>query len=265
MSFYRKRAAHAAPFDTPADARRSTRRQVVIVGAVSALVASLAFGGGFAYSQSNTPTYYACADSKNRVIADKITVDVQPKCSASQHVVSWNSNSQPGPPGEQGEEGPPGPPGEKGEPGSALASLDDLDGIPCRVGTPNEGTVSLTYTAVGEVHATCVDEFWTLTVSVLSVEGVVGGNIVFGRGDVLITMPLSSICDSFSGTTRECQYQIHQGETVELKAFPHPGSQLLSIGGGWVGCNSNPTPTECVFTMPSSDKTVGVAFEPAPA
>ena len=47
-----------------------------------------------------------------------------------------------------------------------MASLDDLDGATCRVGTPQEGVVRVSYATDGTLSLTCApSKLFTLTVA----------------------------------------------------------------------------------------------------
>jgi hypothetical protein len=240
-------------------------RQTFGIVTAAVLTTAAVVGGGFALAApGDSPnTYYACAKGGN-VIPGSITVNAPPKCPNGQTVVSWNENGVAGATGptgangtngSDGATGPTGATGPKGDPGSAIPSIDDLDGTPCQVGTPTEGTLKVTFSFSGAVSMQCIDDIWTLSVRVQSIEIDEGE---FGRGRVDGPDP-GDQCFSRTDLVVTCTYQVRAGETVELTAIPDAGSDALwDIGS--VGCDSNPTPHTCTLTMPNNDKTVQAIF-----
>jgi len=264
--------------------RRFTRRHLVGTAVITALCASVAFGAGFAVADTDD-TYYACVDSKNRVIADKITQNKPPTCGGGQRVVSWGSTGEPGPPGPPGEEGPPGPPGADG----AATSIDDLEGSVCFEGTPYEGT--LEFVRDGENVDLVCDRELTLTLRtnysfVGDVQGggdytLAVGTVALGSQDVCGTYtPDHGAHDAYNdgdGNGMVCPLEVPRDTTIVLTATPtwtgfctgFPGAEFAcdfprgdSEVTGWTGCDSNPTPEVCEVNTGKSDREVTVTFGP---
>lgn len=143
-----------------------------------------------------------------------------------------------GPAGPAGEQGPAGNAGAQGPPGQGVQSVDALDGIPCRVGHPDEGLVQLSYGAAqGDGRAitlTCAStNLFTLTVT-NNGSGIVAGDVL-------------------TCATTRCSVGVAPGRVVTLTASPAAGYRFT----GWSGdCTGLAT---CQVTM-SADRAVSATF-----
>jgi len=132
---------------------------------------------------------------------------------------------QRGVPGPDGPEGPAGPQGPQGLPGTGLASFDDVQGMTCRVGTPQEGVMDVSYDGNGVATQTCrATTLHTLTVT------------KSGSGTV-VSSPSGISC----GAT--CTAGFASG-SVTLTASPTPQTTFT----GWSGACSGSSST-CTVSM----------------
>ena len=139
----------------------------------------------------------------------------------------------------KGDTGDTGSPGPAGPAGPALTSLDDLNGVPCRVGTPQEGTLTVTYAADGSLALTCgASTRYTLTVNLAG----------SGIGSVT-SSPAGLTC---SGAT--CTGAFASGTPVTLTATPNGIDRFV----GWSGDCTNASGT-CAVAM-SAGHTVTASF-----
>ena len=108
------------------------RRTVTVATVLTA--SALVVGGGFAFAAAVTTssppvTFYACQNTKMKVISGSIMVGVKPKCSSGFEVVSWNATGPVGPAGSIGPTGPAGPSGATGPSGApGVNGTDGTDG-----------------------------------------------------------------------------------------------------------------------------------------
>jgi len=185
---------------------------------------TLVIGGGITYAAIPGPggVINACYKSSGvlRVI------DSDKSCGARETAISWNQT------------GPQGPPGT----GGGITSVDQLDGLPCRVGLPEEGRTSLNFDiATRQLTMTCAPSHtWTLAVT------RAGG----GEGSVT-SAPSGITCPS------TCSKTYGGGEHVTLTATETQNSLFT----GWSGACTG-TATTCTLTM-DGDKAVTANFIPA--
>ena len=144
----------------------------------------------------------------------------------------------PGAPGEPGLPGEPGEPGPQGPAGVGVSSFDDLDGLTCRVGTPEEGVLHTTYAADGSVTLNCLaTALYQLTVATAGT----------GQGTVSSSPPGISC-----GT--DCTESYPATTVVTLTAVGINGSTFT----GWSGACTGTSPT-CQVTT-SAAKSVTATF-----
>ena len=152
-----------------------------------------------------------------------------------------------GPKGETGATGQAGPAGPQGPPGAGLAGVDGLAGTVCNTGTPEVGTLSLSYESVsGNLTLTCVPS----TLYSLSVTTTGGGS------GTVTSSPAGIEC----GATCSASFAIHR--VVTLTATAEAGSAGLAGSAfvGWSGDCTGSTAT-CTVTMDSA-KNVTATFSP---
>jgi hypothetical protein len=159
-----------------------------VLVATAAVAAALA--GGVAATnvslhtapQSSWITACVKPDGKLRIVSDAS------RCTAGEHVLTWNVQGPPGEPGPtgatgptgptgpqgpqgengsagdtgatgpqgpEGPQGPQGPPGPKGDAGTSLTSLDDLGGLACNSGA---GHLTIGYDADGHIALACAGD-----------------------------------------------------------------------------------------------------------
>ena len=150
-----------------------------------------------------------------------------------------------GPAGTQGPAGPQGPPG--------AASLDSLAGTVCNVGSPDQGTLQLSYGSQGSVSLTCVPTtLHTLTVTIAGGDG----------HDTVTSSPAGIDCNPGNAGS-VCSASFPMGYAVTLTA-----SQVSSAGdtdvvtswGAAAGCPAGPPfSTACTVTM-NADTSVTATF-----
>ena len=226
----------------------TSKRPAVLVAAITALL--LSTGIASASIPDSSGVIHGCYAKGG----DFRLIDApKEQCKVGEKAVQWNQTGpqgpagatgpqgQVGPVGPQGPEGPVGPRGPAGLAGAGLESLDQLEGVPCRVGEPEEGVVVLDYdAATWEISLTCkpsnlVDLAVTLT----------GG----GPGTVT-SVPAGINCPS------DCSQTMLGGVTFTLNAT----DTADSIFTGWSGACSGTGP--CVVTM-DADTDVQANFAPA--
>lgn len=194
---------------------------LLLVAGTGVAVAAIPGAGG---------AIHACYDSKGNLRV----IDAGQSCSKHETPLSWN---QQGPPGVQGLPGQDGEDGDPGEPGPGLASVEDLEGMPCRVGEPDEGTVDVEYTAATDTSRGVSIVCTASTLHTLTVDQPTGGKVTGGPIDC--------------GTT--CSAPFANGAEVQLTASASPGY----IFSGWTGdCTGTST---CTVTL-DSDRQVGATF-----
>ena len=197
---------------------------------LAVLVLLTSAGVAVAAIPAQNGTISGCYDSKGNLRV----IDTGQSCAKNETPLAWNQQGPPGTPGTPGEDGDKGDPGE---PGPGLASVDDLDGLPCRVGSPDEGVLEVGYAAVSgsgrDVSFTCR----STTLYALTVTHTTGGTVTGG--------PISC------GTT--CTASFAPGGEVDLAATASPGYEFT----GWTGACSGTG--ACSFTM-DADRQVGATF-----
>jgi hypothetical protein len=217
-------------------------------------------------------TFAGCIAHGNlQLYSVTVNATQDPSCREGDHLVSWHERGVPGPQGvqgvpgakgdtgatgpvgpagptgPQGEQGPVGPEGPRGPAGGALDALDALEGIPCRAGTPLEGTVHIAYAdgLNGAFTMTCRPaKHVTLAVASGGDGKVRGGGTADGSGSV-----------DCPGT---CTAQIVQSDTVHLSADADDGMQFDRWEGDCAGQGST-----CTLTM-DADRSATAYFEPIP-
>ncbi len=118
-----------------------------------------------------------------------------------------------GPPGAQGVPGEDGKDGEDGAPGPGLASVEDLEGLPCRVGEPDEGTLDVEYAAATDTARGVSILCEASTLHTLTVDQPTGGKVTGGPIDC--------------GTT--CSAPFASGAEVQLTAARVARLHLLRV------------------------------------
>lgn len=143
-----------------------------------------------------------------------------------------------GPQGEQGIQGPTGPQGEPGPAGTGIVSLDQLDGLPCRVGQPEEGVTALSYDpSTGNAVITCnPTTMYTLTIE------KIGGSL-----STITSNPTGINCSS------TCSFTFVVGSTITLSRNDWYQELFTGWGGACVGSGV------CQVVM-DSDKTVTATY-----
>jgi uncharacterized repeat protein (TIGR02543 family) len=127
--------------------------------------------------------------------------------------------------------------GDPGEPGAGLASVEDLEGLPCRVGAPDEGTLDVQYAAATDAARGVSILCTASTLHTLTVDQPTGGKVTGGSIDC--------------GST--CSAPFANGAEVELTASASPGYLFT----GWTGaCSGTGT---CTVTL-DADRQVGATF-----
>lgn len=197
---------------------------LVLLAATGIAVAAIPDGGG---------TISACYDSRKGDLR-VVDLDAGEACTKHERALSWN---QQGPVGPQGVPGQDGVKGDPGEPGPGLASVDDLEGLPCRVGRPDEGTLEVGYAAASgngrELSLTCT----SMILHTLTVDQSAGGTVTGG--------PINC------GAT--CSAAFAPGAEVSLTATPSSGYRFTGWTGACTGSGS------CRITM-DGDRQVGATF-----
>lgn len=149
-----------------------------------------------------------------------------------------------GEPGERGPEGPQGPAGT----GGGLASFDEVAGLPCRVGTPDEGQVRVAYDeTTGAISMSCGLEQFTLSLAMTSADA-----------SARIDMGATSLCES-AFTAEQCQSIYDAGTEVTLTPYDAESDHL--IFDHWEGACSG-TVRSCAVTMDQAQSVTAV-FVPA--
>jgi hypothetical protein len=181
------------------------------------------------------------------------------QCKSGEKAISWNQVGPQGPAGAQGPtgpqgavgpagaagpqgpEGPTGPSGPAGPAGVGLESLDQLAGLPCRLGQPEEGIVTLHYDATTwEVSISCLpSNLHTLTV------------VLAGGGPGTVVSDAAAI-----NCPGDCSQTALKGTAVTLTA----AETTDSIFTGWSGACSGTG--SCQVTL-DADTTVQANFVPA--
>jgi hypothetical protein len=243
--------------------------RATVVGAVLVLGIT---GIASADSPETGDAFSGCIAHGNQQLYDVVVNPTDdPTCRHGDQVVSWHERGvagpqgpqgvpgatgdagatgpvgPPGPSGPRGEQGAVGPEGPRGPAGGALDSLDALEGVPCRVGTPLEGTVHIAYAdgLNGAFTMTCKPaRHVTLTVASGGNGTVHGGGTADGSGTV-------SCPDT-------CTAQIVQSDTVQLSADGDDGMQFDRWEGGCAGQGSS-----CTLTM-DADHSATAYFKPIP-
>lgn len=232
----------------------TSRRPAVIVAAITALLLSTGIASASIPDQSGLiHGCYAKGGDFRLIDAPK------EQCKAGEKAVQWSQTGPQGPAGAagatgaqgqvgpvgptgpQGPEGPVGPSGPAGPGGAGLESLDQLEGVPCRVGQPEEGVVVLDYdAATREISLTCTpSNVHTLTVTIAG-----GGPGTVTSNPAGISCPADCVQTELSGAV----YTLTATDTND------------SIFTGWSGACSGTGP--CVVTV-DADKGVQANFAPA--
>lgn len=155
-----------------------------------------------------------------------------------------------GPAGEQGLPGPEGPQGPAGEPGATglqgpagagVGSFDDLEGLPCREGTPQEGTVAISWSPGDAATIACVAS--TLHDLTVTLAGSQTGTVT--------SSPAGISC----GT--DCTNGYSTGTVVTLTATPATGSGFSHWGGACTG----ETTLTCTLTMDEVTSVTATFFQ----
>src|SRR4051812_7334770 len=239
------------------------------LGIVLSLVALLVLGGGMALAAlpGSGGVITGCYDARFGT-GNLRVIDSSKQCLAGETRLTWNQQGPAGPagpagptgpqgqqgiqgaPGEKGaqgdqgipgEQGLPGEKGDRGEPGEAgtgVTSFDDLDGLPCRVGTPQEGLIQIEYSDTDVATLTCAATvLYTLDVAK-------SGS---GAGTV-VSSPTGIACGS------TCSHPYSTGKSVTLTATPGNGSRFA----GWSGDCPTAGPT-CTVAM-SQARSVTATF-----
>lgn len=197
---------------------------------VAALVLLASAGVAVAAIPAQDGTISACYDSKGNLRV----VDAGESCAKSETALTWN---QQGPPGVQGLPGEDGEKGDTGEPGPGLASVEELEGLACRVGESDEGTLAVEYTAATDTARGVSILCEASTLHTLTVDQPTGGKVTGGPIDC--------------GST--CTAPFANGAEVQLAASASPGY----IFSGWTGdCSGTGT---CTVTL-DADRQVGATF-----
>ena len=161
----------------------------------------------------------------------------------------------PGMPGADGAPGVQGPQGDPGPAGSGVANLDALNGTPCRVGLPGEGTTSVSYPQAGfasqQSSITCVaNESSKLVYTITAAQGLSG--MGFGAGLKLTIENGSSF--SLDSSAPQGVQQLATGDTLSVASFDFQ-YDLLDANGGFIGDGGNYTTLTasgvCHGTFPS--------------
>src|SRR5438270_4133409 len=110
---------------------------------------TLVIGGGITYAAIPGPAGVINACYKSSGVLR--VIDSAKSCGARETAISWS------------QVGPQGPPGS----GGGIASVDQLDGLPCRVGRPEEGSTTLDFdVATRALTLKCTPAHtWALAVS----------------------------------------------------------------------------------------------------
>lgn len=147
------------------------------------------------------------------------------------------------PSGRQGPSGLPGARGEQGPPGTdgeGVSSIDDLSGKTCNVGTPEQGTVVVSYGNAGAISMRCVPS----TLHALTI-------VAEGSGGTISSDPAGIDCGA------DCSQSYPHGTQVTLTAN-YPAHR--AIFEGWSGACSG-TANTCTVTMDAA-KSVLATFSP---
>jgi hypothetical protein len=159
----------------------------------------------------------------------------------------------PGTPGAAGAAGPAGPPGPPG----TLSGIDALSGTACNIGTPYQGTLSVSYSGLGSLltdplSLACNVPGYQLNVAVFSFNGpghCVLGSCTYYSGTGTVTSSPGIINCGTNGTATfgTCSSVFAPGTIVTLTASPGPGSLL----NRWEGACS-PSGLTCTLVMTGS-------------
>src|SRR5450432_65123 len=133
-----------------------------------------------------------------------------------------------GPTGAAGPTGPVGPAGAQGPAGSAgsgISNFDALQGMACNVASPLQGTISVTYSAIGAVSIDCTPS--TSYALNLTVDG----------GGAVSSNPAGISCST------TCSHSFLINKVVTLSAASTPGLAFTGWGGACTGTGT------CTVTM----------------
>ena len=209
------------------NSRAKSHTRLVILAALVLLTSA---GVAVAAIPAQDGAISACYDSKGNLRV----IDAGQSCAKSETPLTWN---QQGPPGVQGLPGQDGEDGEDGAPGPGLASVEDLEGLPCRVGEPDEGTLDVEYAAATDTARGVTILCTASTLHTLTVDQPTGGKVTGGPIDC--------------GST--CSAPFANGAEVQLTASASPGYTF----SGWTGaCSGTGT---CTVTM-DGERQVGATF-----
>jgi hypothetical protein len=207
-----------------------TRSRTLAVAAATVLVCSVVAGGVAMAASSTTtnaitttttnPKITACVGNLTGII--RIPTTALPCNPRLESTIVWNQTGPQGPAGAAGVAGPAGPQGPAGQ---GITNFDSLRGMACNVGTPQAGTISISYVSGGQVAISCNSS----TLETLSVT-------TNGPGTVTSNPPGIN-CGS------SCSSQYSMGASVVLTATPSAGGSFT----GWSGaCSGTST---CTVTM----------------
>jgi hypothetical protein len=149
-----------------------------------------------------------------------------------------------------------GPPGPQGPPGTA-GGLDAMSGTPCDTGTPEAGTLQVTYSPQPD---------GTLTTNIGCAETTpqFGVNVTItdnqSPGSLLVTSSPGTIsCHRAPfGTFGQCSELFAQGTTVTLTESTAAGTLTFD---SWSGCTLvSPDGTQCILANVTSERNVTAVF-----
>lgn len=263
-----------------ADARRKEKKQMrtrTVLLATGATIA-LTIGGTTAYAavaggpvDSGGVVHGCFTNAAIKGSHALVLQDAGTTCPSGTTAVTWNqqgpagatgavgATGPAGPQGPAGSDGAPGPAGAtgpQGPPGPAgVANLDALNGTACNEGSPQQGTVKLSFNSTnGAVSITCVpSQLYTLTVSVPVGDG----------NDGVVSDPAGIDCNPGSATS-VCSAEFPAGYAVTLTPEPDPQGPDVLTGWSGGGCPArvdatNATTWPCTVTM-SANTTVAANF-----
>jgi hypothetical protein len=234
---------------------------MAVVAAGALVVATI---GGTAYAAvaegpvDSSGVVHGCyTDGSIRGSHVLVVQDAGTSCPRGTTAVSWNEQGPAGaigpagpagPAGSAGPAGPAGNPGAQGPAGAAgpagpagpagTSSLDALNGTACNAGSPDQGTLDLSYGSAGKITITCVPTtLETLTAAVSGGDG----------NDTVVSSPAGIDCGPGLASPA-CSAPFPIGYSVTLTAQPDGSDDFLGWSGG--GCSG--TSTSCTVTMSSA-------------
>jgi hypothetical protein len=213
-----------------------------------------AAGVALATIPGSTGVINGCYEKRTGILR-VIDAEAGKTCLSFETPINWNQKGLKGDPGVEGAQGPPGPPGAKGDPGppgppgAGIASLEDLNGLPCRSGTPAEGTVSVQYSdgsGSASLVCTATPKDTPITHSLTVTKDGTGSGVI-------VDAATGTPCALDPADATVCTATYPHGTVVSLLARADPGSTFVAWSGACSGA------TSCSVTL-DQDRNVTATF-----